>query len=161
MPNAARPAQLAALQDLTEIRALLQAAQAQPPPALASAIERMAPALRVMRHGDGGLALFNGSKEESSGLIDLVLTQAGRGGRGPSALAEGGFQRLQAGRSVLIVDCGAPPPPGVDRYAHAGTLSMELSVGRDRHDRQLRRVPGRQRRNGATRPARPPRTPPW
>ena len=33
---------------------------------------------------------------------------------------------------MLIVDCGAPPPPGVDRYAHAGTLSMELSVGRDR-----------------------------
>ncbi len=59
-------AQLAALQDLTEIRALLQAAQTQPPPALTSAIERMAPALRVMRHGDGGLALFNGSKEESS-----------------------------------------------------------------------------------------------
>src|SRR5262249_28565609 len=100
--------QLAALQDLTEIRALLQASQTQPPPALTSAIERMAPALRVMRHGDGGLALFNGSREESSALIDIALTQAGRSGRGPSALTEGGFQRLQAGRSVLIVDCGAP-----------------------------------------------------
>ena len=102
-------AQLAALQDLTEIRALLQAGQTQPPAALTNAIERMAPALRVMRHGDGGLALFNGSREEKGPLIDLVLTQAGRGGRGPSALADGGFQRLQAGRSVLIVDCGAPP----------------------------------------------------
>ena len=125
-------AQLTALQDLTEIRALLQAGQTQPPPSLTNAIERMAPALRVMRHGDGGLALFNGSREENGTLIDLVLTQAGRGGRGPSSLPEGGFQRLQAGRSVLIVDCGAPPPPGVDRYAHAGTLSMELSIGRDR-----------------------------
>jgi uncharacterized heparinase superfamily protein len=125
-------AQLAALQDLTEIRALLQAAQTQPPAALVSAIERMAPALRVMRHGDGGLALFNGSKEESSSLIDIALTQAGRVARGPAALSDGGFHRLQAGRSVLIVDCGAPPPAGVDRYAHAGTLSMELSVGRDR-----------------------------
>ncbi len=125
-------AQLAALQDLTEIRALLQAAQAQPPAALTGAIERMAPALRVMRHGDGGLALFNGSKEDNSTLIDLVLNQAGRAGRGPSSLLDGGFQRLQAGRSVLIVDCGAPPPPGIDRYAHAGTLSMELSIGRER-----------------------------
>ena len=124
--------QLTALQDLTEIRALLQASQTQPPPALTNAIERMAPALRVMRHGDGGLALFNGSKEETAALIDLVLTQAGRGGRGPSSLHDGGFQRLQAGRSILLVDCGAPPPPGVDRNAHAGTLSMELSVGRDR-----------------------------
>ena len=125
-------AQLAALQDLTEIRALLQGAQATPPAALTSAIDRMAPALRVMRHGDGGLALFNGSKEESSSLIDIALTQAGRGGRGPSSLKDGGFQRLQAGRSVVLVDCGPPPPAGVDRLAHAGTLSMELSVGRER-----------------------------
>jgi len=120
------------LQDLTEIRALLQAAQVTPPPALTGAIERMAPALRMLRHGDGGLALFNGSKELSGSLIDIALTQAGRTARGPLVLADGGYQRLQAGRSVVIVDCGAPPPAGLDRSAHAGTLSMELSVGRDR-----------------------------
>jgi uncharacterized heparinase superfamily protein len=125
-------AQLSALQDLIEIRALLQTSQTQPPPSLTNAIERMAPALRLMRHGDGGLALFNGSKEESDALVTMVLNQAGRGGRASVALNEGGFHRMQAGRSVLIVDCGAPPPPGVDRHAHAGTLSMELSVGRDR-----------------------------
>jgi uncharacterized heparinase superfamily protein len=125
-------AQLAALQDLTEMRALLQAAQAQPPAALSAAIERMAPALRALRHGDGGLALFNGSREEASSLIDLVLTQAGRSPRPPSGLPDTGFHRLQAGRSVVIVDCGAPPPAGLDRFAHAGTLSMEMSVGRDR-----------------------------
>ncbi len=125
-------AHLAALQDLTEIRSLLQAAQVQPPPALNAAIERMAPALRVLRHGDGGLALFNGAKEEQTTLIDLVLTQAGRSGRAPSGLTDGGYQRLQAGRSVLIVDCGTPPPPGVDRFAHAGTLAIELSLGRER-----------------------------
>lgn len=125
-------AQLAALQDLTEMRALLQAAQAQPPAMLAGAIERMAGALRLLRHGDGGLALFNGSKEETGALVEQVLSQAGRGGRGPMALGDGGFQRLQAGRSLVIVDCGAPPPAGVDRMAHAGTLSMEMSVGRDR-----------------------------
>jgi uncharacterized heparinase superfamily protein len=125
-------AHLAALQDLTEIRSLLQSAQVLPPAALPSAIERMAPALRVLRHGDGGLALFNGSKEEQGPLIDFVLAQAGRSTRAPSALTDGGFHRLQAGRSVLIADCGAPPPAGADRFAHAGTLSMELSVGRDR-----------------------------
>ena len=125
-------AQLSALQDLTEIRILLQAALAQPPAALASAIERMAPALRALRHGDGGLALFNGAREENPALVDLVLTQAGRGGRAPAGLTESGFQRLQAGRTVLMVDCGPPPPRGIDRLAHAGTLSMELSVGRER-----------------------------
>lgn len=125
-------AQLTALQDLTEIRALLQAALAQPPAALGSAIERMAPALRALRHGDGGLALFNGAREESPVLVDLVLTQAGRGGRAPAGLTESGFQRLQAGRTVLMVDCGPPPPHGIDRLSHAGTLSMEISVGRER-----------------------------
>lgn len=125
-------AQLSALQDLTEIRALLQTSQTQAPPVLGQAIERMALALRLMRHGDGALCLFNGSKEETPNLVDLVLTQAGRGGRGPAALVDGGFHRMQAGRSVLIVDCGVPAPSGLDRLAHAGTLSMELSVGRDR-----------------------------
>ncbi len=125
-------AQLAVLQDLVEIRALLQAGQVQAPVALGSAIERMAPTLRALRHGDGGLSLFNGAKEDNSQLIDLVLAQAGRGGRPPLSLLDGGFQRLQAGRSVLIVDCGRPPPPGIDRQSHAGTLSMELSVGRER-----------------------------
>lgn len=124
--------QLAALQDLVEIRALLQASQTQPPAALAGAIERMAPALRTMRHGDGGLALFNGTKEEGAGLIDLVLAQAGRGGRAAAGLPEGGFHRMQAGRSLIIVDGGAPPPRGLDRMAHAGTLAFEFSVGRER-----------------------------
>ena len=32
----------------------------------------------------------------------------------------------------MVVDCGAPPGPGTDRLAHASTLSLELSVGRDR-----------------------------
>ncbi len=125
-------AQLAALQDLTDMRALLQAAQMQPPAVLVAAIERVAPALRALRHGDGSLALFNGAKEEQPTLVDLALAQVGRGGRAPASLADGGFQRVQAGRSVLIADCGAPPPPGMDRRAHAGTLSFELSIGRER-----------------------------
>ena len=123
---------LGALQDLTEIRTLLQAAQASPPPQLGPAIERLAGALRCLRHGDGGLALFNGSKEDHAGLIELVLTQAGRGGRSPLALPDGGFHRLAAGRTVVLADCGVPPPIGLDMMAHAGTLSFEMSVGRER-----------------------------
>jgi uncharacterized heparinase superfamily protein len=92
----------------------------------------MGPALRMMRHGDGGLALFNGSSEETGARIEAVLAQAGRAGRMPSQLAEGGFHRLQTGRTVLIMDCGAPAAPKLDRCAHAGTLSFELSMGRER-----------------------------
>ncbi len=123
---------LVALQDLTEIRALLQAGRAPQPPALVSAIERMAPALRALRHADGGLALFNGTREENPALIEAVLTEAGRAGRVPNTMIEGRFERLAAGRSLLIADVGAPAAPGLDRFAHAGTLSFELSIGRDR-----------------------------
>jgi uncharacterized heparinase superfamily protein len=125
-------AHLVALQDLIDIRALLQSAQAQPPGTLTPTIERMATVLRFFRHGDLGLALFNGAKEEAGPLIDQVLARAGRTGKVPNGLAEGGFQRLQAGRTTVIVDCGAPARPGLDRYAHAGTLAMEMSVGRER-----------------------------
>ncbi len=125
-------AHLTALQDLIDIRALLQSAQAQPPPVLGATIERMAAVLRFFRHGDLGLAQFNGAREEAGSLIDQVLARAGRSGKTPTSLPDGGFQRLQAGRATVIIDCGAPPPPGLDRYAHAGTLAMEMSVGRER-----------------------------
>lgn len=125
-------AHLAALADITEIRALLQAGGAEPPEKLLGVIEKAAAALRALRHGDGGLALFNGSKEEVGSLIDLVLAQAGRA-RGPLAPSTvSRFARVTAGRALLLMDAGAPPPPGLDRFAHAGTLSFEFSVARER-----------------------------
>jgi uncharacterized heparinase superfamily protein len=113
------------------------------PPILAAVLDRAAPALRLLRHADGGLALFNGTREEAAALLDLVLTQAQSRGRPPTALPETGFYRLLASRTLVIVDCGAPPPArrdappgglprGADRFAHAGTLAFEMSVGRDR-----------------------------
>ncbi len=135
--------QLLAIQDLIEIRNLLHGAGVAAPPLLATVLERAGQALRLFRHGDGGLALFNGTREESAALVDLVLTQGQARGRAPLLLEETGFQRLQAGRTLVIVDGGAPPPGrardvasglprSADRCSHAGTLSFELSIGRDR-----------------------------
>jgi uncharacterized heparinase superfamily protein len=127
------PAQLMqALAELVEIRMCINAAQQPQPAGLSAAIDRMGPALRALRHPDGGLALFNGAREATQGSVDAVLTQAGRGGRIPSTMADGGFYRMAAGRAVLIADFGAPAAPGLDRFAHAGTLSFELSIGKDR-----------------------------
>ncbi|MCS6854653.1 MAG: heparinase II/III family protein [Elioraea sp.] len=122
----------AVLMDLIEIRSWLAAAKAAVPDTLASAIARAAPMLAALRHGDGGLALFNGSREGSAALLSLVLAQAETRLR-PAARSPGmRLERLAAGRTVLIVDAGVPPPRGQDRLAHAGTLAFELSVGRDR-----------------------------
>jgi uncharacterized heparinase superfamily protein len=138
------PAQLlAAIQDVIEIRNLMHGAGVEAPALLATVLDRAAPALRVLRHADGGLALFNGTREEPAAILDLVLTQSQSRGRPPASLPDTGFHRLAAARTLVIADCGAPPagrreagpgglPRGADRFAHAGTLGFEMSVGRDR-----------------------------
>ena len=125
-------AQLETLRDLIDIRAALRAARIGPPAVLTNAIEAMAPILRLFRHGDRRLALFNGSIEEDGVLVDLVLTRSEAKSPAPSQAQHSGFQRLQAGQSLLILDTGMPPPPGFDQDAHAGLLSFELSQGRER-----------------------------
>jgi uncharacterized heparinase superfamily protein len=124
--------QLQILQDLIDTRAVLRAVQIETPPSVQQAIERMAPMLRFFRHGDRRLALFNNSLEEDGVLIDLVLTRSETKGRPPLQAVESGFDRLQAARSLVIVDTGRPPPRGFDETAHAGALSFELSHERER-----------------------------
>jgi uncharacterized heparinase superfamily protein len=107
-----------------------------PPDQLASSIENLASALHLLTHPDGGLALFNDSSEESAEEVALALSRAAalRNGelRDLSQLPQTGFQRVVAGKTVLIADAGAPPPHGYDTHAHAGTLSFELSHGPER-----------------------------
>ena len=124
--------QLQVLQDLIDTRAVLRAAQIEVPAALKEAIERMAPMLRFFRHGDRRLALFNDSLEEDGVLIDLVLTRSETKGRAPSHAPDSGFDRLQASKSLVLIDTGKPPPRGFDDHAHAGPLSFELSHERER-----------------------------
>ncbi len=124
--------QLELLRHLVDLRAVMRAAKAEVPEPLQHAIDRMAPALRFFRHGDGGLALFNGTREGEPVLVDTALAQADAPGRPLKSARHCGFERIQAGRTLILMDVGAPPPPGVDFGAHAGTLSFELSVGRER-----------------------------
>lgn len=123
---------LRVLRDLIDVRALLRQARQEIPAVLQTAIERMAPALRFFRHGDGGLVLFNDSGEDVPVMIDAVLAHADVKGRAFKSAPIAGFERVQCGRTVLVMDTGAPAPPGLDAHAHAGCLSFELSVGRER-----------------------------
>lgn len=131
---------LAALRHLIDIRTLLRAAQGTPGVAIddidiapvQTAVERMVMLLRSLRHGDGGLALFNGSQEGDPVLIDTVLTLVDGRSRPLRSARFSGFERLLSGRLLVLMDTGRPPPPGLDRSAHAGTLSLEVSFGRER-----------------------------
>lgn len=124
--------QLAVLRHLLDVRAALASAERRAPAELIAAIDRLAPMMRFFRHGDGGLALFNGTWEGDRRIIDLVLARSGSGEAAPTMALISGFQRLTAGTSLVIADAGSPPGRGMDGMAHAGTLSFEMSAAHER-----------------------------
>ncbi len=125
-------AQLACVRALVDARAALIAAGEPIPEFLTAAIDRAAPMLRFFRHGDSRFALFNGANEGDPATIDLVLARAGAKGRAPLTAPATGFERLQAGGTLVLFECGEVAPAGFDETAHAGTLSFEMSHARER-----------------------------
>ncbi len=133
---------LQVLADLVLLKAALILARAEVPEALQIAIDRATPMLRFLRHGDGQLALFNGTTAIAEGYLDKVIGQADAKGRPLGLAPYMGFGRIQARRSLVIMDMGAPGSKsgsaqrvslGVEaERAHAGVLSFEFSVGRHR-----------------------------
>ncbi len=124
--------QLTLLRDLVDMRAALSVSRHDSLPALTTAIGRVAPMLRLFRHGDGSLALFNDSSETDPAIIDLALAQSGSRGKTPARSPDGGFERLSAGKLLAIEDCGTPPATAWDNHTHAGTLGLEVSLAKER-----------------------------
>lgn len=124
--------QFQAVRELAEMLSILQTARLPLPTRLMEAADRAAPALRAMRHADGGLMLFNGSRERDPQLIEQVLNRASRGRVVAASLPESGYMRLTSGRAMLFADAAGPAPAGYDSTAHAGMLSFEFSSGRQR-----------------------------
>lgn len=120
------------LQRLIEIRQALRTAHIEVPHLLQNSIEKMVPALKFYRYGDGGLAVFNGAGEGQELLIETVLTASEARRRALFSLPHTRYERLMAGRSLLLADAGAPPPPPYDANAHAGLLAIEFSAGKER-----------------------------
>lgn len=126
------PVQLALVELLVRARKALLDGKHTVPSALQGAIDRTAPMLRFFRHGDGRFALFNHASEGDADSIEAVLASTGAEGKAPAGAPHIGFQRMEAGRFLVLIDAGAPPPAGWDAHAHAGTLSFEASQGGER-----------------------------
>lgn len=121
-----------ALGMLIDMRTALKLGRREVPEALHHAIDRLAPAVRFFRHGDGGLALFNGGQEGRASLIEAQLSAADAKGKPLRSAPHSGFERMVAGRTLILMDTGKPPADLYGTRAHAGTLGFELSVGRER-----------------------------
>jgi len=114
---------------LTWASQALTEADRQPPAAVISAIARITPTLRALRHSDGGLARFHGGGRGLDGRLDHALAAAGNRTR-PSDDLHMGYARLSAGRTSIVIDAAAPPTGPISVNAHASTLAFELTSGR-------------------------------
>ncbi len=120
------------LLDLLPLRQAYAARGVQPPPQLLNAIDRMMPMLRLFRHGDGALALFNGMGVTPPEQLATVLAYDDTRARALTNAPHSGYQRLEMQDAIIVSDAGRPPPPSFSTRAHAGCASFEFSVGAHR-----------------------------
>ena len=123
---------LQAYRHLVMVMEGLNLAGEEPPHVLRNAHDRMAPMLRFFRHGDGTLALLNGGGEGDAKMIAGLLSRDEVRGQPFHHARHSGYQRLAAGRSLCLIDCGKTPPGAFSLEAHAGCGAFELSSGNDR-----------------------------
>ncbi|MBV9348814.1 MAG: heparinase II/III family protein [Pseudolabrys sp.] len=115
------------LLDLLPLRQVFSHRNLAPPAALNNAIDRIMPMLRFFRHVDGNFGQFNGMGPTPMDLLATVLAYDDARGTPLSNAPHSGYQRIDAGKTVILVDTGRPPPMALSQEAHAGCLSFELS----------------------------------
>ena len=93
------------------------------------ALERLTPAIRALRLGDGSMAQFHGGATGQPGRVDQALADVGI--RNAARIGGSmGYSRLSALGTVLVMDTGKMPAIEHLHNAHAGVLSFEMSSGR-------------------------------
>ncbi len=118
------------LLDFLPLQHLYQARNLPVPEELARAIEHIFPMLRLLRHPDGSLALFNGIGNSSPGLITATFAYDNIHRPPLQNAPYSGYERVNQGTLSLIADVGVPPLKFQPVYA--GCLSFECSVGPSR-----------------------------
>ena len=120
------------LLDLLPLRETFMARGIEPPRGVLMGIERMMPHLRLFRHGDGALALFNGMSTTPPDLMATLAAYDDARARPIEQAGYSGYSRLTGDRSLVMVDAGAPPRGAHSVEAHAGCLAFEFSSGAQR-----------------------------
>lgn len=120
------------LLDLLPLRQAFVARSVAVPPQLVTAIDRMMPMLRLFRHQDGALALFNGMGVTAPDRVATALAYDDARAQPLTNAPHSGYQRVEGDDAVLIVDAGKPPPLPWSSEAHAGCLSFEFSAAGQR-----------------------------
>jgi len=102
------------------------------PAFLSDAIGRAVPALLGLTHSDGGLGAWQGSAHMSAESIGALVLASEVRARPHRQALDWGYQRVSAGKSVLLLDAGPPPLARQSASGCASTLAFELSHGSQR-----------------------------
>ena len=132
MPAATRASLVDLLFDLLPLRQMFASREVDTPEALLHAIDRMLPMVRLFRHGDGTLSHFNGMGVTAADHLATLLTYDDMRSQPIHHAPHSGYERLEAGRTLLVADVGAPPPRPLSQNAGAGCLSFEFSSAAQR-----------------------------
>ena len=126
------------LLDLLPLRQAFAARNVPPPAALNNAIDRMMPMLRFFRHGDGNFALFNGMGPTRSELVSTVLAYDDARGAPVANAPHSGYQRVQAGEALLMVEAGSAAANADERRGACRVPFVRAVVTQSPHRGQLR-----------------------
>lgn len=124
--------QIEAIELLLNLRACYEAVRTEPLPQIQTMLTLLFPPLLALLHTDGGLGNWQGAGAVAADRIDELVKASGVRTRPLRDARQWGYQRANAGRSVLQFDAGPPPLARQARDGCASTLAFEFSHGPDR-----------------------------
>ncbi|MBX7494719.1 heparinase II/III family protein [Qipengyuania sp. 6B39] len=125
-------AQMEAIALLVDLRACYAAVDRDPPSALDTMIALLVPPLLTLRMGDRGLGSWQGGAKVSAARLDVLIEASGVRARPGKDMRHWGYQRVDAGKSVLVMDAAPPPRARHARFGCASTLAFEFSAREQR-----------------------------
>ncbi len=125
-------AQLDAIMALAMLARVYDMRRIEVPPFVQEVLARAVPALLGLTHSDGGMGSWQGSGATVAAQIEAIVEASGVRTRPLKQARDWGYQRLVAGKVVLLADAAPPPISRVTEAGCASTLAFELSDGDER-----------------------------
>ncbi|WP_343227972.1 heparinase II/III family protein [Stakelama flava] len=121
--------QMEAIMLLAMLRGAYDARRIEAPDFLTARIDAMVAALLGICHGDGGGSSWQGSGPIAPEAIAQMVEATGARVRPLRSARDWGYQRVTAGKVILILDAAPPPVARMVEGGCASTLAFEMSDG--------------------------------